>query len=367
MQFENAGARQLAETVVSIGQRRAPLGVARTTVAGNRAPTGTGFRPTVGGRASVPRRRAVRIGERVLAPARWQRASVCYRGSGSRCGGGGGARWRDARREIRPVASARRRRAGRRPRPGAARSGGKRGGNPEPPPRSSPATRGPGRRALPLPIREPACAPRRARAASRPWPPARRRRPARRPAGSRPRPRDPEKAREERRALWERLGANSRAGTGFAHLLETAAPPSPGGADAEKFERSETAKRRGSGRGASGTRQRRVSRATLRLGFTAHREKYEGAAAGAGGGDGARRGAGSSVAEGAPREGGVRAVRARGLHDGTLQRDAVVRVLVPRGGALAPPPAARRGRRERRKRAWARKKQKRAKNFRNAP
>ena len=30
----------------------------------------------------------------------------------------------------------------------------------------------------------------------------------------------------------------------------------------------------------------------------------------------------------------------RGLHDGTLQRDAVVRVLVPRGGALAPPPPA---------------------------
>ena len=153
--------------------------------------------------------------------------------------------------------------------------------------------------------------------------------------------RDPEKAREERRALWERLGANSRAGTGFAHLLETAAPPSPGGADAESSERSETAKRRGSGRGASGTRQRGSSRATLRLGFTAHREKYAKALRLELEEEMARA---EERLEAWPKERlgkeGYALFGLRGLHDGTLQRDAVVRVLVPRGGALAPPPAA---------------------------
>ena len=138
--------------------------------------------------------------------------------------------------------------------------------------------------------------------------------------------RDPEKAREERRKLWERLGANSRSGTGFAHLLETPVPR--GDDDAES---SEPAKRRGSGRGTSGTRQRGSSRATLRLGFTAHREKYAKALRLELEEEMARA---EERLESWPRERlgkeGYALFGLRGLHDGNLQRDAVVRVLVPR-------------------------------------
>ena len=77
---------------------------------------------------------------------------------------------------------------------------------------------------------------------------------------------NPEKAREERRKLWARLGANSTSQTGFAHLLENV--------EGEVSEDGDDKTQRGSGRGPSGTRQRGAGRATLRVGFTAHREKF---------------------------------------------------------------------------------------------
>ena len=149
--------------------------------------------------------------------------------------------------------------------------------------------------------------------------------------------RDPEKAREERRKLWERLGANSRSGTGFAHLLETPASRDDASSAESSAESSESSsvKRRGSGRGSSGTRQRGSSRATLRLGFTAHREKYAKALRLELEEEMARA---EERLETWPRERlgkeGYALFGLRGLHDGNLQRDAVVRVLVPQRGAM---------------------------------
>ena len=77
---------------------------------------------------------------------------------------------------------------------------------------------------------------------------------------------NPEKAKEERRKLWARLGANATSQTGFAHLLENV--------EGEVSEDGDDKTQRGSGRGPSGTRQRGAGRATLRVGFTAHREKF---------------------------------------------------------------------------------------------
>jgi regulator of nonsense transcripts 1 len=147
--------------------------------------------------------------------------------------------------------------------------------------------------------------------------------------------RDPEKAREERRKLWERLGANSSTNAGFAHLLET-----PSNFERETSESSSDEsssengfnKRVGSGRGSSGTRQRGSSRATLRLGFTAHREKYAKALRLELEEEMARA---EERLESWPKERlakeGYALFNLRGLHDGNLQRDAVVRVLIPRG------------------------------------
>ena len=94
-------------------------------------------------------------------------------------------------------------------------------------------------------------------------------------------------------------------------------------------------KRRGSGRGSSGTRQRGSSRATLRLGFTAHREKYAKALRLELEEEMARA---EERLETWPRERlgkeGYALFGLRGLHDGNLQRDAVVRVLVPQRGAM---------------------------------
>ena len=73
---------------------------------------------------------------------------------------------------------------------------------------------------------------------------------------------DPARAEEERRRLWERLGASAtgsgNAPAGFAHLLDPGAK----------------AMTQGSGRGEEGTRARGSSRAVLRVGYTAHREKF---------------------------------------------------------------------------------------------
>ena len=73
---------------------------------------------------------------------------------------------------------------------------------------------------------------------------------------------DPARAEEERRRLWDRLGASTtgsgNAPAGFAHLLDPGA----------------RAMTQGSGRGEEGTRARGSSRAVLRVGYTAHREKF---------------------------------------------------------------------------------------------
>ena len=160
--------------------------------------------------------------------------------------------------------------------------------------------------------------------------------------------RDPEKAREERRKLWERLGANSKTNAGFAHLLET---PSTFERDDDQSSSESSSEsgfgRVGSGRGSSGTRQRGSSRATLRLGFTAHREKYAKALRLELEEEMARA---EERLESWPRERlakeGYALFGLRGLHDGNLQRDAVVRVLIPRGGeplAMPEPLAAKNG------------------------
>ena len=199
---------------------------------------------------------------------------------------------------------------------------------------------------------------------------------------------NPEKAREERRKLWARLGANSTSQTGFAHLLENV--------EGEVSEDGDDKTQRGSGRGPSGTRQRGAGRATLRVGFTAHREKFAKALRLE-----VRFGAfpnhntvycpsvttlvikrknttystsrlfahtvhpysrlktdtfllQSQLEEEMARaeerlntwptdrlqREGYALFGLRGLHDGTLQKDAVVRVLIPRRGIYAPPPVA---------------------------
>ena len=146
--------------------------------------------------------------------------------------------------------------------------------------------------------------------------------------------RDPEKAREERRKLWERLGANSSTNAGFAHLLETPSAFERDDDESSSESSSENGfnKRVGSGRGSSGTRQRGSSRATLRLGFTAHREKYAKALRLELEEEMARA---EERLESWPKERlakeGYALFNLRGLHDGNLQRDAVVRVLIPRG------------------------------------
>ena len=76
---------------------------------------------------------------------------------------------------------------------------------------------------------------------------------------------DPARAEEERRRLWDRLGATTtgsgNAPAGFAHLL-----------DPDSLQT--RAMTQGSGRGEEGTRARGSSRAVLRVGYTAHREKF---------------------------------------------------------------------------------------------
>ena len=199
---------------------------------------------------------------------------------------------------------------------------------------------------------------------------------------------NPEKAREERRKLWARLGANSTSQTGFAHLLENV--------EGEVSEDGDDKTQRGSGRGPSGTRQRGAGRATLRVGFTAHREKFAKALRlevrfGAFPNHNtvycpsvttlvikrknttystsrlfshtvhpySRLNTDTFLLQSQLEEEMARAEERlntwptdrlqregyalfglRGLHDGTLQKDAVVRVLIPRRGIYAPPPVA---------------------------
>ena len=130
---------------------------------------------------------------------------------------------------------------------------------------------------------------------------------------------DPARAEEERRRLWERLGASAtgsgNAPAGFAHLLDPGAK----------------AMTQGSGRGEEGTRARGSSRAVLRVGYTAHREKFARAL---------RLELEEEMARAKERletwpvdrirQEGYALFGLRAMHEGTLQKDAVVRVLVPR-------------------------------------
>lgn len=130
---------------------------------------------------------------------------------------------------------------------------------------------------------------------------------------------DPARAEEERRRLWERLGASTtgsgNAPAGFAHLLDPGAK----------------AMTQGSGRGEEGTRGRGSSRAVLRVGYTAHREKFARAL---------RLELEEEMARAKERletwpvdrirQEGYALFGLRAMHEGTLQKDAVVRVLVPR-------------------------------------
>lgn len=130
---------------------------------------------------------------------------------------------------------------------------------------------------------------------------------------------DPARAEEERRRLWERLGASTtgsgNAPAGFAHLLDPGAK----------------AMTQGSGRGEEGTRARGSSRAVLRVGYTAHREKFARAL---------RLELEEEMARAKERletwpvdrirQEGYALFGLRAMHEGTLQKDAVVRVLVPR-------------------------------------
>ena len=154
---------------------------------------------------------------------------------------------------------------------------------------------------------------------------------------------NPEKAREERKKLWERLGANAGGETGYAHLLENVGVRDKD-STVQSANNSKKSTQRGSGRGASGTRQRGSSRATLIMGFTAHREKFAKAL----------RLELEEEMERAEerlrtwpkerlRSEGYALFGLRGLHDGTLQKDAVVRVLIPRKERDAPPPVVETG------------------------
>jgi hypothetical protein len=89
----------------------------------------------------------------------------------------------------------------------------------------------------------------------------------------------------------------------------------------------------GSGRGGGGGRQRGATRAALRLGYSAHRTKFSKAL---------RLELEEEMARAQERletwdasrlqREGYALFGLRGLHEGVLQRDAVVRVLIPRGG-----------------------------------
>ena len=141
---------------------------------------------------------------------------------------------------------------------------------------------------------------------------------------------DPARAEEERRRLWERLGASTtgsgNAPAGFAHLLDPGAK----------------AMTQGSGRGEEGTRARGSSRAVLRVGYAAHREKFARAL---------RLELEEEMARAKERletwpvdrirQEGYALFGLRAMHEGTLQKDAVVRVLVPRhpAGSNAAPDA----------------------------
>ena len=141
---------------------------------------------------------------------------------------------------------------------------------------------------------------------------------------------DPARAEEERRRLWERLGASTtgsgNAPAGFAHLLDPGAK----------------AMTQGSGRGEEGTRARGSSRAVLRVGYAAHREKFARAL---------RLELEEEMARAKERletwpvdrirQEGYALFGLRAMREGTLQKDAVVRVLVPRhpAGSNAAPDA----------------------------
>jgi hypothetical protein len=75
------------------------------------------------------------------------------------------------------------------------------------------------------------------------------------------RTRDPKKAAEEREKLWARLGATKREDGGgsasYSHLLDPV-----------------SGKRGGDGDGVTSTRSRGSTRAALRLGYAAHRERF---------------------------------------------------------------------------------------------
>ena len=141
---------------------------------------------------------------------------------------------------------------------------------------------------------------------------------------------DPAKAQEERRKIWARLGAadpsasaSSSTPRGFSHLLD--ADPNANASS------SSSGNPRGTSRGANGTRQRGSSRATLRVGFTAHREKFakalrlelEEEM------DRAKERLDTWDRARLQRE-GYALFGLRGMRDGTLQRDAVIRVEAPR-------------------------------------
>ena len=133
--------------------------------------------------------------------------------------------------------------------------------------------------------------------------------------------RDPAKAKAEREKIWARLGAKPAGGggdpAGFAHLLD------PGAAvalDDDALEKS------GRGRG--------LARSTLRVGYAAHRERFAKALRLELEEEQKR------MAERVEawdkdrlRREGYALFGLTALHEGTLQRDAIVRVLVPRNNA----------------------------------
>lgn len=137
---------------------------------------------------------------------------------------------------------------------------------------------------------------------------------------------------KERRKLWERLGASSNAGgtapQGYAHLLDAVAPASKVGSGGAQ----QASGPAGSGRIAGGGRQRGATRTVLRMGYSAHREKFAKAL---------RLELEEEMARAAERleswdagrlqREGYALFGLRGMHEGTLQRDAIVRVLIPRG------------------------------------
>ena len=133
--------------------------------------------------------------------------------------------------------------------------------------------------------------------------------------------RDPAKAKAEREKIWARLGAKPAGGggdpAGFAHLLDPGAAVALDGDALEK-----------SGRG------RGLARSTLRVGYAAHRERFAKALRLELEEEQKR------MAERVEawdkdrlRREGYALFGLTALHEGTLQRDAIVRVLVPRNNA----------------------------------